>query len=78
MNLREHRIKSNLQTLDAISYNGLAYFLLANLATGAVNLALPTIEMSAGPSVATLAAYVLLTNGAAWLLHAKRLQLKVW
>ena len=34
--------------------------------------------MSAGPSVATLAAYVLLTNGAAWLLHAKRWQLKVW
>ena len=36
------------QMLDAISYNGLAYFLVANVATGLVNLALPTIQ---GPIV---------------------------
>ena len=64
--------------LDAISYNGLAYFLVANLATGLVNLSVPTIEMAAGPSVAVLAAYLLFINGFAWLLHRKRLKLKAW
>jgi hypothetical protein len=66
------------QFLDAVSYNGLAYFLLANVFTGLVNLNMRTIDMAACPAVLLLATYALVLNAIACVLHSRRVKLKAW
>ena len=53
--------------LEGFNRNGLAVFLLANLLTGAVNLALPTLEMGTASSMAVLGVYMAVLGAfAAW------------
>jgi hypothetical protein len=63
---------------QAIAHNGLAFFLAANLATGAVNLALPTISTEAGPALAILATYLALLSAGALLAWRAGLTIKFW
>jgi len=62
----------------AMSYNGLTFFLLANLATGLVNMVFRTIEMQGCPAVLLLSGYVALLCLVATLLHRWRIRLKFW
>jgi phosphatidylinositol glycan class W len=56
------------RVLAGFNRNGLAIFLLANLLTGAVNLALPTLHLSTPASMAILVAYMGILGGVAvWL-----------
>lgn len=59
--------------LDAINKNGLVLFLLANVATGLVNLALPTMYFNDSSAMGVLAAYTLGICGFAWLCRGRRL-----
>jgi phosphatidylinositol glycan class W len=53
------------KVLDGFNRNGLAVFLLANLLTGAVNLALPTLDMGTARAMAVLVAYMGVLGAAA-------------
>jgi phosphatidylinositol glycan class W len=53
------------RVLDGFNRNGLAVFLLANLLTGAVNLALPTLDMGTARAMAVLVAYMGVLGAAA-------------
>ncbi|KAH9921820.1 GWT1-domain-containing protein [Fomitopsis serialis] len=59
--------------LDAINKNGLALFLLANLATGVVNLSMKTMYASDAVAMAVLSAYALAICGVAWVFRNRRL-----
>ncbi|EIN14635.1 hypothetical protein PUNSTDRAFT_49357 [Punctularia strigosozonata HHB-11173 SS5] len=59
--------------LDAINRNGLMIFLLANLATGLVNLTMPTMYMSDGPAMTVLVGYSLALSAAAWFMRSRRI-----
>ncbi len=65
-------------TFRAISKNGLAYFLLANILTGAANLALPTIHMASCPAVLVLTAYMAALHIFAIQCYTRDVKLKVW
>jgi phosphatidylinositol glycan class W len=55
------------RVLEGFNRNGLAVFLLANLLTGAVNLALPTLEMGTAGAMAVLGVYMAVLGAfAAW------------
>ena len=43
--------------MRAVNANGLFYFLLSNVLTGLVNMALPTLHLSAAAAVAVLLGY---------------------
>ncbi len=64
--------------LEAISSNGLAYFLAANLLTGLVNVTVRTIEVPGCPAVMILLGYILTLNAVFGLLHSKKIKLKAW
>jgi hypothetical protein len=63
---------------ESIAYNGLAYFLLANLLTGAVNFSLQTMHVEPLPAVLIISGYVLLLHVVAFALFKKRFRLKFW
>jgi len=69
---------TNFDLLEAINANGLLYFLLANLLTGAVNLS--TVTMSASTSVALteLTVYVLTLSLVVSVLHVHGIRVKFW
>ncbi|EPQ50545.1 GWT1-domain-containing protein [Gloeophyllum trabeum ATCC 11539] len=61
------------ELLEAVNRNGLVLFLLANLLTGAVNLAVRTMYTSDAAAMGILGAYALLISGAAWIARGRRL-----
>lgn len=61
--------------LGAVNKNGLALFLLANLATGAVNLSMRTMYASTPISMAVLSLYSAGVIGVAWIGRGLRLKL---
>merc|ERR550519_411853 len=63
---------------EAIDYNGLVFFLLANLGTGAVNLSVATIHTPELPALAILAAYLVTLCLVAKILHRYNVRLKFW
>ncbi|KAF2140034.1 uncharacterized protein K452DRAFT_320106 [Aplosporella prunicola CBS 121167] len=65
------------RVLHAFNRNGLAVFLLANLLTGLVNLALPTLEMGTLPAMGVLVAYVAVLAGVALGLDAWDVSVKI-
>ncbi|KAK8228977.1 GPI-anchored wall transfer protein 1 [Phyllosticta capitalensis] len=65
------------RVLWAFNRNGLAVFLLANLLTGLVNLALPTLQMAELPAAAVLVAYVAVLSGVALALDAWDVSIKL-
>ncbi|KAJ9580799.1 hypothetical protein L9F63_024015 [Diploptera punctata] len=63
--------------LDAINYNGLAFFLLANLLTGLVNVSVRTLYVDTGLSVVILCGYMLTLCWLTHLLHRRQLRLRL-
>ncbi|PCH36925.1 hypothetical protein WOLCODRAFT_127895 [Wolfiporia cocos MD-104 SS10] len=59
--------------LDAINLNGLVLFLVANVATGLVNLSMRTMYMSEWAAMSVLSVYAIAICGAAWAFRRKRL-----
>ena len=62
----------------AISQNSLAFFLAANLATGAVNLCVSTISTATLPALAILSLYLGILSLSALLLWHYKVVLKFW
>lgn len=68
----------NSQTLAAINFNQLPYFLGSNLMTGLVNLSMQTIYAPDSIAITTLLAYQLLACGLMMLLYKSKIRLKYW
>lgn len=64
--------------LSAISYNGLAFFLLANLMTGVVNLSMQTLMQDTLTAIIILTTYALVLCSTITFLYLKRIKLKIW
>lgn len=62
---------------DAINFNGLAFFLISNLLTGAVNIVFITQKFSSYSSLITLIVYMLSTCSVISLLFHKGIKLKI-
>jgi len=58
---------------DAINRNGLPIFLLANVATGVINLTIPTMYTSDLPAMGVLVMYAAAVCGVAWAVRGRRL-----
>ena len=61
--------------LDAINRNGLAFFLICNLATGLVNISMETMYVSDIMAVVVLGLYSSAVCGLAWIARGVRLKL---
>ncbi|THH32796.1 hypothetical protein EUX98_g1386 [Antrodiella citrinella] len=59
--------------LDAINKNGLVFFLVANVTTGLVNLAIPTMYASDSKAMVVLGVYTFWMCAGAWLCRGRRL-----
>lgn len=64
--------------LSAITYNGLAFFLLANVLTGAINLCIQTLLQDTLTAILILVAYMLLLCTIMTFLYIKQIKLKFW
>jgi len=64
--------------LEAINANGLLFFLLANLLTGAVNLSTATMLASTSLAMTELTVYLLTLSLAVSILHVHRIRVKFW
>jgi len=64
--------------LEAISRNGLFYFLLANVLTGVVNLLVATIDSSVAMAIIIITSYMLVLSVATALLHFYNITIKFW
>lgn len=62
----------------AINYNGLAFFLGANLLTGLVNIMVQTLLVDTALAVLLLIVYMLVLCGITVFLYTYRIQLKAW
>mmetsp|Transcript_25693 Transcript_25693/g.45019 ORF Transcript_25693/g.45019 Transcript_25693/m.45019 type:complete len:281 (-) Transcript_25693:1925-2767(-) len=68
----------NSQTLGAINFNQLPYFLFSNMLTGVVNLSMQTIFASDSVAISVVLLYQLVACGLMALLHKGRIRLKYW
>lgn len=64
--------------LSGIAYNGLVFFLLANLMTGVVNLSVQTLLFNTPQALAILWGYMLVLCTITTFLFVKQIKLKVW
>lgn len=64
--------------LCGIAYNGLVFFLLANLMTGLVNLSFQTLLLNTPQAMAILCTYMLILCSITTFLYVKKIKLKVW
>ncbi|XP_045159757.2 phosphatidylinositol-glycan biosynthesis class W protein-like [Mercenaria mercenaria] len=64
--------------ISAINYNGLFYFLLANLLTGLVNMSVKTIYQSNLVAMTILTGYMFLLSSVLYFLYRKKISLKIW
>lgn len=64
-------------TLEAINFNGLAFFLLANLLTGLINVSVRTLYVAPLPSVMILCGYTFILCWLILLLYVKQFKLKL-
>lgn len=64
--------------LNGIVYNGLVFFLLANLMTGIVNLSFQTLLLSTSEALAILFVYMFALCTITTFLYLKKIKLKVW
>lgn len=64
--------------IAAINRNQLAYFLLANLLTGAVNLSVKTLFCSQEQSLGIVCGYMFVLSFAFVLLHIWNITLRIW
>merc|ERR1712059_205221 len=63
---------------EAISDNGLAFFLLANLGTGLVNMLVSTLTTETWPALMILTTYLAILSFVACMLHGASVKLKFW
>ncbi|KAE8380658.1 GPI-anchored wall transfer protein 1 [Aspergillus bertholletiae] len=63
--------------MTAFNKNGLALFLIANLLTGAVNLSVPTLDVTTAHAMAVLVAYVAIITGVALTLDRANIKLSL-
>jgi len=59
---------------EAVSYNGLFYFLLANLLTGVINFTVETVRSSDSVALFVLLGYVLVTHFTVVMLYKRKLK----
>lgn len=64
--------------LSSISYNGLVFFLLANVMTGMVNLSFQTLLLNTPQAIAILGGYMFVLCAITTFLYVKKIKLKVW
>lgn len=64
--------------LSGISYNGLVFFLLANLMTGVVNLCFQTLLLNTPQALAILFTYMFALCTITTFLYSKKIKLKAW
>lgn len=64
--------------LNGIAYNGLLFFLAANILTGIVNLSFQTMLIDSGGALFILCAYMLVLCSITTFLYAKKIKLKAW
>ena len=60
---------------SAIHFNGLVYFLLANLLTGIINMTLPTIHINGCPAVLIICGYIAVLNAIIVIMHRMKIKL---
>ena len=65
-------------TLEAINFNGLAFFMLANLLTGMINVSVRTLYVDALPSVIILCGYTFIVCWVIVLLYVKQFNIKMY
>ncbi|GLH06013.1 Phosphatidylinositol-glycan biosynthesis class W protein [Gryllus bimaculatus] len=63
---------------NAINYNGLAFFLIANVFTGLINLSIQTLWVNDMCSVIIIFLYAFVISAITFLLYCKNIQLKAW
>lgn len=68
----------NFDLLEAVNANGLLYFLLANLLTGAVNLSTDTMSASTALALTELTVYSLTLSAVVSVLHVHGIRAKFW
>lgn len=64
--------------LQAINYNGLAFFLIANLFTGIVNVCFQTMLLETPASLVIITYYIFLLNVIMVFLFVNKFKLKIW
>ena len=64
--------------MAAINFNGLFYFLSANILTGLVNMNIKTIHQPTGLAFIILTVYMFILSLVISLLYHKNISLKVW
>ena len=69
--------KATSKICHAFNRNGLALFVLANLLTGAINMTLPTINMSDIPAMAVLVSYMAVLTGVALAMDHYNISIKI-
>lgn len=62
----------------SINYNGLLYFLIANLGTGLINLSTRTLLVPEAPSLFIIATYMFVITGFVQVLMMNKIKLKIW
>jgi hypothetical protein len=65
-------------TLEAINYNGLFFFLLANLVTGLINICVQTLRVGVLQSLSIICIYMVVICYVTIVLYFKNIKLKVW
>ena len=64
--------------LAAMNRNGLFYFLLANVLTGAINIAVPTMHVAEPTAFTILVLYLMFLSVVISVLHIKNITVKFW
>ncbi|XP_065352580.1 uncharacterized protein LOC135947591 [Cloeon dipterum] len=64
--------------LTSINYNSLAFFLLANLLTGVINMSVPTLYVAPIGSLFVVSIYMFLTTFTIYKLYLNRCKFKFW
>jgi glucosaminylphosphatidylinositol acyltransferase len=64
--------------LTSINYNSLAFFLLANLLTGVINMSVPTLYVAPIGSLLVVSIYMFLTTFTIYKLYLNRFKFKFW
>lgn len=64
--------------MSGINYNGLAFFLFANLLTGLINLTNQTLLIDTIPAIVIIFCYMLVLCSITTFLYLKQIKLKVW
>lgn len=64
--------------ISSINYNGLFYFLFANLLTGLVNMSVKTIYQSNFIAMVILTVYMFVMSAVSYFLYKRKILLKIW